>query len=173
MKQNYLTVEVVDRAAAFLIQQLEGEQATQEQQIATLDMRQQECELNAARTQIARRRVVAPFDGVIVQIYARKGEWAEPVRRYAESLARRARLDVPGIPRIAPGEFGLTEREVEVLRLVAAGRTNKEIAAELYISVKTASVHVSNILRKVGAATRTEAGAIAHREGLVGTTAGT
>lgn len=58
--------------------QLEGEQATHEQQIATLEMRQQECELNAARTQIARRRVVAPFDGVIVQIYARKGEWAEP-----------------------------------------------------------------------------------------------
>jgi macrolide-specific efflux system membrane fusion protein len=58
--------------------QLEGEQAVQEQQIATLEMRQQECELNAARTQIARRKVVAPFDGVIVQIYARKGEWAEP-----------------------------------------------------------------------------------------------
>jgi multidrug efflux pump subunit AcrA (membrane-fusion protein) len=57
--------------------QLEGEQATQEQQIATLEMRQQECELNAARAQITRRRVVAPFEGVIVQIYARKGEWAE------------------------------------------------------------------------------------------------
>jgi macrolide-specific efflux system membrane fusion protein len=57
---------------------LEAEQATHEQQIATLEMRQQESELNAARTQIARRRIVAPFDGVIVQIYARKGEWAEP-----------------------------------------------------------------------------------------------
>jgi DNA-binding NarL/FixJ family response regulator len=92
---------------------------------------------------------------------------AEPVRRYAESLARRARLDVAGIPRLAQGDLGLTDREAEVLRLVALGRTNREIAAELYISVKTASVHVSNILRKVGAATRTEAGAIAHREGLV------
>ena len=58
--------------------QLEGEQATHEQQIAMLEMRQQESELNAARTQITRRRIVAPFDGVIVQIYARKGEWAEP-----------------------------------------------------------------------------------------------
>ena len=57
---------------------LEGEQATHEQQVAILEMRQQESELNAARTQIARRRIVAPFDGVIVQIYARKGEWAEP-----------------------------------------------------------------------------------------------
>jgi len=58
--------------------QLEGEQATHEQQIATLEMRYQESELNAARAQIMRRRIVAPFDGVIVQIYARKGEWAEP-----------------------------------------------------------------------------------------------
>ena len=57
---------------------LEAEQATHEQQIATLEMRQQESELNAARAQITRRRIVAPFDGVIVQIYARKGEWAEP-----------------------------------------------------------------------------------------------
>ncbi len=57
---------------------LEAEQATHEQEIAMLEMKQQESELNAARTQIARRRVVAPFDGVIVQIYARKGEWAEP-----------------------------------------------------------------------------------------------
>jgi macrolide-specific efflux system membrane fusion protein len=57
---------------------LESEQATHEQEIAALEMRQQESELNAARTQITRRRVVAPFDGVIVQIYARKGEWAEP-----------------------------------------------------------------------------------------------
>src|SRR4051812_5521773 len=57
---------------------LEGEQANQEQQIAVLEMKQQESELNTARAQITRRRIVAPFDGVIVQIYARKGEWAEP-----------------------------------------------------------------------------------------------
>lgn len=57
---------------------LEAEQATHEQAIANLEMKQQESELNAARTQIARRRIVAPFAGVIVQIYARKGEWAEP-----------------------------------------------------------------------------------------------
>jgi DNA-binding NarL/FixJ family response regulator len=50
-----------------------------------------------------------------------------------------------------------------VLRLVAAGRSNPEIAAELYISVKTASVHVSNILAKLGAASRGEAAAAAHR----------
>jgi macrolide-specific efflux system membrane fusion protein len=57
---------------------LEAEQATQEQQIAVLEAKQGEAELNAARAQITRRRIVAPFDGVIVQIYARKGEWVEP-----------------------------------------------------------------------------------------------
>jgi multidrug efflux pump subunit AcrA (membrane-fusion protein) len=57
---------------------LESEQAAHEQEIANLEMKQQESELIATRTQITRRRIVAPFDGVIVQIYARKGEWAEP-----------------------------------------------------------------------------------------------
>ncbi len=92
---------------------------------------------------------------------------AEPLRRSIESLVRRARLDVPGVERLAEGDLGLTAREAEVLRLVAAGRTNREIAGALYISTKTASVHVSNILRKVGATNRGEAASIAHREGLI------
>ncbi|HEY0717565.1 MAG TPA: response regulator transcription factor, partial [Streptosporangiaceae bacterium] len=60
----------------------------------------------------------------------------------------------------------LTTREREVLRLIAAGRSNREIGAELFISAKTASVHVSNILGKLGVASRTEAAAIAHREDI-------
>jgi DNA-binding NarL/FixJ family response regulator len=62
--------------------------------------------------------------------------------------------------------LGLTVRELEVLQLVAAGRSNREIAAELFISAKTASVHVSNILGKLGVASRGEAAATAYREGL-------
>jgi macrolide-specific efflux system membrane fusion protein len=58
--------------------QLESEQADHEQQVAILEMKAQENELSAARTQVARRRIVAPFDGVIVQIYVRRGEWVEP-----------------------------------------------------------------------------------------------
>jgi DNA-binding NarL/FixJ family response regulator len=59
--------------------------------------------------------------------------------------------------------LGLTAREAEVLKLVARGYTNREIAATLVISVKTVSVHVSHILRKLGAPSRLEAAAIAHR----------
>jgi DNA-binding NarL/FixJ family response regulator len=60
----------------------------------------------------------------------------------------------------------LTSREREVLRLIAAGRSNKEIAVALFTAPKTASVHVSNILGKLGASSRTEAAAIAHRDGI-------
>ncbi|WP_406455084.1 AAA family ATPase [Streptomyces sp. NBC_00876] len=59
--------------------------------------------------------------------------------------------------------FGLTRREQDVHRLVAAGFTNRRIAEELYISPKTASVHVSNILAKLGVTGRGEAAALAHR----------
>jgi DNA-binding CsgD family transcriptional regulator len=62
----------------------------------------------------------------------------------------------------------LTPREAEILALVANGRTNGEIGKQLFISAKTVSVHVSNILGKLGAASRTEAAAIGHRRGLLG-----
>jgi DNA-binding NarL/FixJ family response regulator len=85
-------------------------------------------------------------------------------------LARRAMisLEAPGADSDAetvpkPERLGLTARELEVLRLVAAGRSNREIAGELFISAKTASVHVSNILSKLGATSRGEAAAAAHR----------
>ena len=69
--------------------------------------------------------------------------------------------------------LGLTPRELEVLLLVAAGRTNREIGAELFMSEKTASVHVSRILAKLGVGGRVEAAAVAHRLGLTAATAGT
>jgi DNA-binding CsgD family transcriptional regulator len=106
---------------------------------------------------------------------------AAPLRAALADLARRARLDDPGAHRTAAPAAGgtadgagaalsaLTTREREVLRLIAAGRSNREIAAELFISAKTASVHVSNILGKLGVASRTEAAAIAHREDIART----
>jgi DNA-binding NarL/FixJ family response regulator len=93
---------------------------------------------------------------------------ARPLRRALDDLARRARIGIA--PDLPDGEVlaSLTSREREVLRLIAAGRSNREIASVLFIAPKTASVHVSNILAKLGAASRTEAAAIAHREGLAG-----
>jgi DNA-binding NarL/FixJ family response regulator len=64
--------------------------------------------------------------------------------------------------------LGLTAREREVLALVAAGRTNRQIGEALFISEKTAGVHVSNILGKLGVASRGEAAAVAHQLGLTG-----
>ena len=83
---------------------------------------------------------------------------------------------VPAQPIATRPDFGtrarrvhtaLTDREREVLCLVASGATNRAIAARLFISPKTASVHVSRILTKLNATTRTEAAALAHASGLV------
>jgi DNA-binding NarL/FixJ family response regulator len=63
-------------------------------------------------------------------------------------------------------DLGLTPREVEVLGLLAQGRTDREIAELLFISRKTASVHVSNLLRKLEVASRIEAGRIGQAHGL-------
>jgi DNA-binding CsgD family transcriptional regulator len=98
---------------------------------------------------------------------------ARPLDAEARALAHRARLRLaadaaaPVTDAATPADrLGLTPREVEVLTLVAAGRSNGQIAQALFISPKTASVHVSNILAKLGVHTRVEAAAIAHRLGL-------
>jgi DNA-binding CsgD family transcriptional regulator/tetratricopeptide (TPR) repeat protein len=91
---------------------------------------------------------------------------AAPLRDQVEALARRGRLDI-GLGAVrTDGASGLTPREREVLRLVAAGRSNRQIAEVLYISRKTASVHVSNILTKLGVHSRGEAAATARSLGL-------
>ncbi len=106
---------------------------------------------------------------------------AAPLEADVDALIRGARLratvaagngTAPSAAAVAdaePGELerlGLTAREGEVLRLVADGRSNSQIAEALFISRKTASVHVSNILSKLGVSTRVEAAALAHRRGI-------
>jgi DNA-binding NarL/FixJ family response regulator len=91
---------------------------------------------------------------------------ATPLADEIAVLARSARLAIDGAVSPAQAPAALTEREAEVLRLVAAGQSNKEIAAKLFISAKTVSVHVSNVLAKFGVRTRGEAAARAHRLGL-------
>jgi len=115
----------------------------------------------------------------IRQAYAlASGIGAAPIADEATALARRTRLslDEPDADadagRPAPEDplarFGLTEREREILVLLAAGRSNPQIAGALFISPKTASVHVSNILGKLGVDSRVEAAAVAHRLGVTG-----
>jgi DNA-binding CsgD family transcriptional regulator len=95
------------------------------------------------------------------------GLGAGPLQAGIEALARRARIGLEPGTAAAPGEeLGLTPREREVLTLVADGRSKRQIAEELFISHKTASVHVSNILAKLGVANRAEAAVAAHRLGL-------
>jgi DNA-binding CsgD family transcriptional regulator len=96
---------------------------------------------------------------------------AQPLRVELERLAQRSRIDLDGLPdpvRRADraGALGLTDREGQVLLLLTRGYTNRQIADELTISVKTASVHVSHILRKLGVTRRLDAAAIGHRTGV-------
>jgi len=100
---------------------------------------------------------------------------ARPLLELIDGLAARARLSLDGIPESAEpvlvaadpmAAYDLTARELEVLRLVAAGRTNRQIGDELFISESTAGVHVSRILAKFGVAGRVEAATIAARLGI-------
>jgi DNA-binding CsgD family transcriptional regulator/tetratricopeptide (TPR) repeat protein len=96
------------------------------------------------------------------------------LRARIERLAERARITLkpdepvaPSAARTLADDLGLTLREVEVLAQLAKGRTDRQIAEELFISKKTASVHVSNLLRKLDAANRIEAAEIGQRVSLV------
>jgi ATP/maltotriose-dependent transcriptional regulator MalT len=103
---------------------------------------------------------------------------ATPLIEQAQQLARQARLSLgaqPAAPVPAPdapedklAPYSLTRRELDVLLMLADGRSNPEIAKELFISPKTASVHVSNILGKLGVSGRVEAATLVHRLGLAG-----
>jgi DNA-binding CsgD family transcriptional regulator/tetratricopeptide (TPR) repeat protein len=105
---------------------------------------------------------------------------AEPLRRDVDALARRGRLDVLAADPVrdavstadslappAGDPYGLSPREREVLALLVDGRTNREIGETLFISEKTASVHVSHILGKLGVTSRGAAAALAARGGFV------
>ncbi|MFG1626763.1 AAA family ATPase [Kribbella sp. NPDC049227] len=93
---------------------------------------------------------------------------ARPLQTEVESLARRSKIDltapIPVVPTVKdPRLAALTDREREVLAFLVVGRSNGEIAKELFISDKTVSVHVSNILRKTGTASRVAAAALVER----------
>jgi DNA-binding CsgD family transcriptional regulator len=141
-------------------------------------LREAEAELAAGERSTAERALAVAAD-------LAHGLGAAPLLGEIELLARRARIALaagatdlawragrptsPGGPSVID-RFRLTPRECEVLRLVADGLSNGAIADQLFISTKTASVHVSNILAKLGAASRGEAAALAHRLKLLDVT---
>ncbi|OZM74549.1 LuxR family transcriptional regulator [Amycolatopsis antarctica] len=92
---------------------------------------------------------------------------AVPLRAAVRDLAARARVDLPGAPVRRDVVDPLTERERSVLERVALGHTNRQVGAELYISEKTVSVHLSRVMAKLGAHRRAEAVAIAYDRGLL------
>jgi DNA-binding NarL/FixJ family response regulator len=95
---------------------------------------------------------------------------AAPLGADIERVAARAHLpltDTKGSRSSTTGALDLTRRELEVLELVAAGQSNREIGEALFIAEKTAGVHVSNVLGKLGVARRTEAVAVARQRGLL------
>ncbi len=107
-----------------------------------------------AAARLARARELAEHLGAI------------PFLEQLDAFARRARIATADGTTTDGAPLGLTTRELEVLQHVTRGRSNREIAAELFISVKTVSVHVSNILAKLGVASRGEAAATAHAKRL-------
>jgi DNA-binding CsgD family transcriptional regulator/tetratricopeptide (TPR) repeat protein len=145
--------------------------------------------LDAWREAVARAEEFrAPYELATVRarlatLLAAGGD-AEAAREHADAAAEAARLlgaapllEIVGAPARAAGQAeaparatrpALTPRESEIMALVAEGRSNGEIGRQLFISTKTVSVHVSNILGKLGAAGRTDAAAIARRDGLLG-----
>lgn len=93
---------------------------------------------------------------------------AVPLTTAIREWARRARVPLPGTaPRRGEATVNLTDREEEVLTLVAEGLSNRQIGERLFISTKTVSVHVSNVLAKLGVSGRAEAVDVAHRRGLL------
>lgn len=113
------------------------------------------------------RELDAPYEvarvrQVLAEAYARLGDADAAARESAEARTALHRLGAAPTPQ----PDGLTDREAEVLGLVAAGRTNRQIAAELAIAEKTVARHLSNIFTKIDVASRTEAAAYAFTHGL-------
>jgi DNA-binding CsgD family transcriptional regulator/tetratricopeptide (TPR) repeat protein len=120
-------------------------------------------------------RALGDEDGATLERDAARKIFAElgaaPDVAAVDEMAKPARRDATpsrGAGRPAPGAHGLSDREIEVLVLVASGMTNKDIARKLFVSKKTIDRHVSNVFAKLAVPTRAAATAWAHRNGLAG-----
>jgi multidrug efflux pump subunit AcrA (membrane-fusion protein) len=112
---------------------LEAEQADHEQQIATLEMKSKENELSAAREQVARRKILAPFDGVIVQVYVRKGEWVEPGQK-ALRIVNVDRLKAEGFIPAAAASAITPGANVELTLIESPQQTKPIVGKIVFVS---------------------------------------
>jgi macrolide-specific efflux system membrane fusion protein len=102
---------------------LEAEQAQQDQQIAMLEMNAKRNELQAAKAEVSRRRILAPFDGVIVQVYVRKGEWVKPGQQ-ALRIVNVDRLKAEGFIPAEQATVDLDEKPVRLTVDLQGGHTS-------------------------------------------------
>jgi DNA-binding NarL/FixJ family response regulator len=107
-------------------------------------------------------RALGDEDAASLELEAARAAFSE-----LGAAADLARLDLVTSGSSGSNAHGLTDRELEVLRHLAAGVTNKEIAAELVLSVRTVDRHVSNIFVKLGVSSRAAATAYAHEHGVL------
>jgi ATP/maltotriose-dependent transcriptional regulator MalT len=127
----------------------------QAEALAGADDREAAADVALGALEVARRLGAGWLTGELEALCARaRLRTAEPAAGPARPAAQEKRAELP---------FGLTEREGQVLALVAQGATNRQIGAALFMAEKTASVHVSRILAKLGVHSRTQAAAVAHR----------
>lgn len=87
--------------------------------------------------------------------------------RVAKNLEKKIKSIKPKYKNPSKTEISLTKRELEVLKLISEGKNNSEISDELFITLATAKAHVSNIIHKLNASDRTEAGYIAKQKGII------
>jgi ATP/maltotriose-dependent transcriptional regulator MalT len=125
--------------------------------------------LRQAECLLADRRRAAAAGALRAAHQAAIAARARHLLRAVEATAARARLPLDERAPEAVAAFRLSARESDVLRLLAHGRTDRQIGAELFISHRTVERHVSNILAKLDARTRAEVAAIVHRDGLLAT----
>ena len=129
-----------------------------------------ECQLRLAENLLAEGRRDEAVDILKAAVELADDLGAQPLANEIRTLAARARIPLAGdTDQARPPVGGLTARELEVLQLVCQGMTNDQIGTALFISPKTASVHVSRILSKLDATNRTQVAAIAQQRGLIAT----
>jgi DNA-binding NarL/FixJ family response regulator len=121
----------------------------------------------AAAQRIVEEMAGTVSDPALRENFLRQAATLIPQPQIEPSSAEKGQESKKPVPSAEQHPAGLTAREVEVLRLVAQGATNRQIAATLHISDRTVNTHLTNILNKIGCENRTAAAAFALQNGLV------